>query len=40
MAITLKAVAAADKRIMNLENDFCLLKAIRLAISKAIFKKE
>ena len=38
IAITLNAVAAVDKRMMNLEKDFCLLKAIRLAISKAKFK--
>ena len=37
MAITLTAVAATDKRMMNLEKDFCLLKAMRLAMNKARF---
>jgi len=37
MAITLTEVAAMDKRIMNPENDFCRLKAMRLAMSKARF---
>jgi hypothetical protein len=39
IAITLNAVAATDKRIINREKDFCLLKAIRRAISKARFKR-
>jgi len=33
IAATLNVVAAIDKRIMNLEKDRCLLKAIRLAMS-------
>ena len=37
MAATLTAVAAMDKRIMNLEKDFCLLKAIRFPMNNARF---
>jgi hypothetical protein len=35
--LPLNAVAPAERRMMNLEKDFCLLKAMRLAMSKAMF---
>ena len=38
MAATLKAVAATDNRIINLEKDGCLLKAICFAIMVAMLK--
>jgi hypothetical protein len=38
MAITLTAVAAVDKRMMNLEKDFCLLKAILLPMNNGRFR--
>lgn len=34
---TLMTVAAMDRRMMNLEKDFCWLKAIRLAINEDRF---
>jgi hypothetical protein len=37
--ITLTAVAAMERRIINLANDFCLVNAIFLAILKARLKK-
>ena len=37
MAVTLKAVAVTDKRIMNREKDFCRLNAIRWAMNKDKF---
>jgi hypothetical protein len=37
--ITLTAVAATESRMMNLANDFCLVKAILLAILNARLKK-
>ena len=38
MAATLNAVAATDKRMINLEKDCSLLKAIRLAMVIAMLK--
>jgi hypothetical protein len=38
IAVTLKAVAAIDNLIINLENDFCLFNAILRAIVKEKFK--
>jgi hypothetical protein len=37
MAVTLKAVAVTDKRIMNREKDFCRLNAMRCAMNKDSF---
>jgi len=37
IAATLVAVATVASRIMNLEKDFCLLKAIRRAMKEATF---
>jgi hypothetical protein len=37
IAATLKAVAAVARRIMNLEKERCLLKAIRFAIKAGTF---
>jgi hypothetical protein len=37
MAITLTAVAATDKRMMNLEKDFCRLKAMRFPMNSEKF---
>jgi len=37
MTATLIMVAATESRIMNRENDFCWLKAMRWAINEATF---
>lgn len=40
MAITLMMVAAMESRMMNRENDFCWLNAMRRAMKEEMFIRE